>query len=103
MRNWIFSGRGLHLVTYLTGMDPSGNFLKTPLRFIYWNALHDFVFTPNFADTKAAWVWSGPGVRINIGSKGQGETGDAPYFTTAGPTFNQQFTDDDSVIHEDYN
>jgi hypothetical protein len=84
-------------------MDPSGNFLKTPLRFIYWNALHDFVFTPNFADTKAAWVWSGPGVRINIGSKGQGETGDAPYFTTAGPTFNQQFTDDDNVIHEDYN
>lgn len=95
--------RGLHLVTYLTGMDPSGNFLKTPLRFIYWNALHDFVFTPNFADTKAAWVWSGPGVRINIGLKGQGEAGDAPYFTTAGPTFNQQFTDDDNVIHEDYN
>jgi hypothetical protein len=94
--------RGLHLVTYLTAMDPSGNFLKTPLRFRYWNALHDFVFTPNFTHVKAAWKSSGPGVRINIGSQGHGETSDAPYFTTAGPTFNQRFNDDANVHQEDF-
>ena len=82
--------RGLHLVTYLTARDPSGNFLPRPLRFLYWNSLQDFQFTPNFANPLAMWNHTGR-VQVNIGAKGSGATTDAPYFTTNGPHFNDHF------------
>ena len=84
--------RGLHLVTYLTARDPSGNFLTRPLRFIYWNSLQDFSFTPDFASPLNMWTHTGQ-VRVNIGAKGRGDTTDAPYFTTTGPHFGDHFND----------
>jgi Domain of unknown function (DUF4157) len=93
---------GLHLVTYLTARDPAGNFLPQPLRFVYWNSLHDFGFTPNFSTPGAMWAVSGPGVRINVGAKGRGDTSDAPYFTTAGPTFNGQINDPANEVREEH-
>jgi hypothetical protein len=82
--------RGLHLVAYLTARDPGGRFLPTPLRFLYWNSIQDFQFTPNFASPLAMWAYSGQ-VRVNIGAKGRGVAGDAPYFITSGPHFNDHF------------
>lgn len=84
--------RGLHLVTYLTARDPSGAFLPQPLRFIYWNSLQDFQFTPNFATPTDMWDHTGQ-IQVNIGARGRGATTDAPYFTTAGPTFGDHFND----------
>ena len=84
--------RGLHLVTYLTATDDSGNFLPRPLRFRYWNSIQDFQFTPNYATPRNMWTYTG-GITVNIGSKGTGETADAPYFTTAGPHLNDHFND----------
>lgn len=84
--------RGLHLVTYLTARDASGNFLTKPLRFIYWNSLQDFRFTPNFASPLDMWTHTGQ-IRVNVGAKGRGETTDAPYFTTTGPTYRDHFAD----------
>jgi len=82
--------RGLHLVAYLTARDPAGNFLRSPLRFMYWNSLQDFTFTPNFANPLQMWAHTGQ-VRVNIGSRGSGATADAPYFTVSGPHFNDHF------------
>lgn len=82
--------RGLHLVTYLTARDPGGAFLREPLRFVYWNSLQDFTFTPNFANPLAMWAHRGQ-VQTNIGAKGRGVTADAPYSTTAGVNFGDHF------------
>jgi hypothetical protein len=82
--------RGLHLVAYLTARDPGGNFLRLPLRFLYWNSIQDFTFTPNFANPRSMWGHTGQ-VQVNIGSQGSGVTTDAPYFTTSGPHFNTHF------------
>jgi hypothetical protein len=88
--------RGLNLVTYLTTQDPAGTFRRQPLRFIYWNSLQDFTFTPQFptaasnAPFLGMWPLSG-GITVNIGSKNQGETSDAPYYTTAGSDFNTHY------------
>jgi hypothetical protein len=84
--------RGLHIVTYLTARDPSGNFLSKPLRFMYWNSLQDFRFTPNFASPSATWDHTGQ-IRVNIGAAGRGDTTDAPYFTTPGATYADHFND----------
>lgn len=92
--------RGLHLVTYLTARDPAGNFLKSPLRFVYWNSLHDFRFTPNFDHLADMWAFAGQ-VRINIGAKGRGATADAPYFTTTGPTYGQEFNDPANLVRRE--
>lgn len=82
--------RGLHLVTYLTAQDPAGAFLKQPLRFRYWNSIQEFKFKPNLANPLAMWAYTGQ-VRVNVGGKGVGEVADAPYYVTAGPTFNANF------------
>jgi hypothetical protein len=82
--------RGLHLVTYLTARDPGGSFLRSPLRFVYWNSLQDFTFTPNYANPLLMWPYAGQ-IRVNVGAKGVGETADAPYYTTSGPKFNDHF------------
>ena len=82
--------RGLHLVTYLTARDASGNFLRRPLRFVYWNSIQNFSFTPqlaNMAATLGMWPYSGQ-VTVNIGSKGRGVTSDAPYYRTGGIHYN---------------
>jgi hypothetical protein len=84
--------RGLHLVTYLTATDATGSFLRRPLRYVYWNSLQDFTFTPNFSNPLSMWPHTGA-VRVNIGAKGQGRTEDAPYFTTPGTEFNAHFND----------
>jgi len=84
--------RGLHVVTYLTARDPSGTFLTRPLRFIYWNSLQDFSFTPDFASPLNMWTHTGQ-VKVNIGAKGRGDTTDAPYFPTTGPHFIDHFED----------
>lgn len=82
--------RGLHLVTYLTARDPAGAFLRRPLRFMYWNSRQDFRFTPDFANPLQMWAHTGQ-VQVNIGARGSGEVGDAPYFTTSGGHFNDHF------------
>jgi len=82
--------RGLRLVTYLTARDPSGHFLRSPLRFMYWTSLQNFTFTPNFANPFQMWACTGQ-VRVNVGAKGKGATADAPYYTTSGPHFNHHF------------
>ena len=92
--------RGLHLVTYLTARDPEGNFLATPLRFVYWNSLHNFTFTPDFDQPHNLWATVGQ-VKMNIGTKGRGSTTDAPYFTTSGPTFNDQFNDQANLVRHE--
>lgn len=88
--------RGLHLVTYLTARDASGNFIPRPLRFRYWNTIQSFDFTPQYptpvspAAFLGTWPFSG-GITVNIGSAGNGEVGDAPYYTTAGIDYNSHF------------
>lgn len=82
--------RGLHLVTYLTARQKGGAFLRSPLKFRYWNSIQDFAFTPNFATPLATWGYTGA-VRVNIGSKGAGKAADAPYYTTAGTKYNDHF------------
>lgn len=84
--------RGLHLVTYLTAREPGGGFLRSPLRFVYWNSLQDFTLTPNYANPLLMWSHAGQ-VRVNVGAKGAGETSDAPYYTTSGPKFNEHFNE----------
>lgn len=82
--------RGLHLVTYLTARDARGNFLRRPLRFVYWNSIQNFGFTPqlaNMAATLGMWPYSGQ-VNVNIGTKGRGVTSDAPYYRTGGLHYN---------------
>nr|WP_319266276.1 DUF4157 domain-containing protein [uncultured Draconibacterium sp.] len=82
--------RGLHLVTYLTANDNSGNFLRRPLRYVYWNSIQNFRFTPQLATPAAAfgmWPFTGQ-VTVNIGSKGRGATSDAPYYRTGGVLYN---------------
>ena len=87
--------RGLLLVTYLTARDSAGNFLRRPLRFIYWNSIQDFSFTPQYptptaAPFLAAWPFTGQ-IKVNIGAKGRGAVADAPYYTTGGPDYNSHF------------
>jgi hypothetical protein len=82
--------RGLHLVNYLTGKLKGGNYLRSPLKFRYWNSIQDFSFTPNYVTPLAMWAYAG-GIRVNIGSQGSGETGDAPYYITAGTKYNDHF------------
>ncbi len=84
--------RGLHLVTYLTANDADGNFLPHPLKFVYWNSLQDFNFTPDFNNPQNMWAFQGQ-VKVNIGSKGNGETADAPYMPDLSATFNDNFND----------
>ena len=87
--------RGLHLVTYLTGKEKKGSFFNSPLKFRYWNSIQDFTFTPNYASPASAWASAGQ-VKVNIGSAGSGETTDAPYYTSAGTTYNTHFNADAS-------
>lgn len=84
--------RGLHNVVYLTGKKKGGDFFKTPLKYRYWNSIHDFSFKPNFENPASSWTSSGA-IKINVGGQGSGETGDAPYFTSSGTTFNTHFND----------
>ena len=84
--------RGLHLVTYLVGKRISGSYLQRPLKFRYWNSIQDFAFTPNYASPASSWASTG-GVKVNVGGQGSGETGDAPYYTTAGTNYNTHFND----------
>ncbi|MDX8339928.1 DUF4157 domain-containing protein [Draconibacterium sp. IB214405] len=85
--------RALFLVTYLTANDNNGNFLRRPLRFVYWNSIQDFRFTPQTATPAAAfgmWPFTGQ-ITVNIGSKGRGATTDAPYYRTGGVLYNNHF------------
>ena len=82
--------RGLHLVTYLTAQDDHNRFLSRPLKFIYWNSIQNFSFIPQLATNASAlgmWPYTG-NITVNIGSKGNGATADAPYYRTGGPSYN---------------
>lgn len=84
--------RGLHLVTYLAGKKKGGAYLQRPLKFRYWNSIQDFAFQPNYDSPKSSWGYRG-GIKVNIGGSGNGEVADAPYYTTAGTTYNTHFND----------
>jgi hypothetical protein len=84
--------RGLHLVTYLAGKKIGGSFLPKPLKFRYWNSIQNFTFKPNYTSPTSTWGSEGS-IKVNIGSAGSGETSDAPYYTTAGTTYNAHFND----------
>lgn len=84
--------RGLHLVTYLAGKKKGGDYLQRPLKFRYWNSIQDFAFQPNYDSPKSSWGHRG-GIKVNIGGSGSGEIADAPYYTTAGTTYNTHFND----------